>query len=186
MDPLTSFVTIVSLLAAFESSSQGRKDIKEFKDWLNENNYGYMTAIIDNNESLQQDLASLMDQNHNQLMSQLSILNDHIISIASRMKGLDKIASSFNINKGLSNQAVDVLRQFVNSGSEHMEHVQFASDRYINQYLLQEGSIQYTEPRFIEEDINDLYDADLIDFASTTVYKITRQGVSFIEAIDNE
>lgn len=32
MDPLTSFVTMVSLLAAFESSSQGRKDIKEFKD----------------------------------------------------------------------------------------------------------------------------------------------------------
>lgn len=144
-----------------------------------------MTAIIDNNESLHQDLSLFMNQNHNQLMGQLSILNEHVISIASRMKGLDKIASSFNIDKGLSDQAVDVLRQFVNSGSEHMEHVQFASDRYINQYLLQEGSTQYTEPRFIEEDIDALYDAGLIDFASTTVYKVTRQGVSFIEAIDN-
>lgn len=186
MDPLTSFVTMVSLLAAFESSSQGRKDIKEFKDWLNENNYAYMTAIIDNNENLHQDLTSFMNQNHNQLMGQLSILNEHIISIASRMKGLDKIASSFNTNKGLSDQAVDVLRQFVNSGSEHMEHVQFASDRYINQYLLQEGSIHYTQPRFIEEDIDALYDAGLIDFASTTVYKVTRQGVSFIDAIDSK
>lgn len=179
-------LTIVGLLATFQSGREGKKDIEEFKDWLNENNYGYMTAIIDSNEGLQQDLTSFINQNHDQVMSQLSTLNNHMISLASRMKGLDKIASSFNSNKGLSDQAVDVLRQFVNSGSEHMEHIQFASDRYINQYFLQEGSIQYSEPRFIEEDIDALYDASLIDFASTTVYKVTRQGVSFIQAIDNE
>lgn len=191
MDPLTSFVTIVSLYAAFESSRQGRKDIKEFKDWLNENNYAYMTAIIDNNESLQQDLTLLMNQNHNQLMGQLSILNNHIISIASRMKGLDKIASSFNINKGLSDQAVDVLRQFVESDSARMIHIQtWNFEGLDNIYSLDNGGVEYSEPRFIEDDVDNLVDAGLITKTlgknGGFIYKITRQAVQFIDAIDNK
>lgn len=191
MDPLTSFVTIVSLLAAFESSSQGRKDIKEFKDWLNENNYAYMTAIIDNNESLQQDLTSFMNQNHNQLMGQLSVLNDLMVSIGSRVEGLGKIASNFDSNAGLSEQAIDVLRQFVESDSARMIHIQtWSFEELDNIYSLDNGGVEYSEPRFIEDDVDSLVDAGLITKTlgknEGFIYKITRQAVAFIEAIDNK
>ena len=191
MDPLTSFVTIVSLLAAFESSSQGRNDIKEFKDWLNENNYAYMTAIIDNNESLHQDLSLFMNQNHDQVMSQLATLNDLMVSIASHMQGLGNIASSFAPNSGLSEQAVDVLRQFVESGSVRILHIQTQSYEGIdNIYSLDNGGIEYSEQRFIEADIDSLVNAGLITMTKGNngggIYRITRQAVSFIDAIDSK
>ena len=190
MDPLTSFVTIVSLLAAFESSSQGRNDIKEFKDWLNENNYAYMTAIIDNNESLHQDLSLFMNQNHDQVMSQLATLNDLMVSIASHMQGLGNIASSFAPNSGLSEQAVDVLRQFVKSDGIEMRHLHtWSYEGLSNIYYLDDCEIDYSEPRFIETDVDSLVHAGLITLTrgskGSAIYKITRQAVAFIDSIDN-
>lgn len=189
MDPF-AFATIVSLLATFQSGREGKKDIEEFKNWLNENNYGYMTAIIDNNESLQQDLTSFMNQNHEQVIAQLSTLNNLMVSLASHMQGLGGIASRFDSNNGLSDQAVDVLRQFVVSGSQKMHHRKNNSGRGGDFYILEGASdIEYSEPRFIEDDINSLVNLRLITLAIGSkggfIYKITRQAVRFIDAIDN-
>ena len=90
MDPF-AFATIVGLLATFQSgreAKEGKKDLESFKQWLSENNHSNMIAIIDNNESLQQDLTSFMNQNHEQVMSQLSTLNDLMVSVGKSYAGL--------------------------------------------------------------------------------------------------
>lgn len=188
MDPF-AFATIVSLLATFQSGREGRKDIEEFKNWLNENNYGYMTAIIDNNESLQQDLTSFMNQNHEQVMHQLSTLNNLMVSLASHMQGLSSIASNFDSNNGLSDQAVDVLRQFVKSGSGKMHYMKNTSGRGNDFYTL-EGAheIEYSEQIFMTGDMTSLVNSGLITLFNgsnkNTTYLITRQAYRFIDAID--
>lgn len=189
MDPF-AFATIVSLLATFQSGREGKKDIEEFKNWLNENNYGYMTAIIDNNESLQQDLTSFMNQNHEQVMAQLSTLNNLMVSLASHMQGLGGIASSFDANNGLSDQAIDVLRQFVKSSGVEMRHLQtWSYEGQSNIYYLDDSEVDFNEPRFIEADVDSLVHAGLITLTrgskGSAIYKITRQAVRFIDAIDN-
>ena len=189
MDPF-AFATIVSLLASFQSGREGKKDIEEFKNWLNENNYGYMTAIIDNNESLQQDLTSFMNQNHDQVMAQLSTLNNLMVSLASHMQGLGGIASSFDTNNGLSDQAIDVLRQFVKSSGVEMRHLQtWSYEGQSNIYYLDDSEVDYNEPRFIEADVDGLVHAGLITLTrgskGSAIYKITRQAVRFIDAVDN-
>lgn len=190
MDPF-AFATIVSLLATFQSGREGKKDLESFKQWLIENNHSNMITIIDSNESLQQDLTSFMNQNHEQVMTQLSILNDSMISLASQMKGLGNIASSFDSNNGLSDQAVDVLRQFVQSGSSKMYYMKNTSGRGNDFYVL-EGApdIEYSEPRLIEDDINSLVNTGLITVTIGSkggyMYKITRQAIRFVDAIDNK
>lgn len=193
MDPLTSFITIIGLLSNFQSikgAREGKEDLESFKQWLIENNHNNMIAVIDSNESLQHHLTSFMNQNHEQVMAQLSTINDLMVSLASRMQGLGSIALSFDSNNGLSDQAVDVLRQFVVSGSHKMHHRKNNSGRGNDFYVL-EGApeIEYSEPRFIEDDIDNLVTLGLITLTLGSkgghIYKITRQAVRFIESIDS-
>lgn len=190
MDPF-AFATIVGLLATFQSGREGKRDIEEFKSWLSVNNHGNMVSIIENNHNMQQQLTMFMSQNHDQVMSQLSTLNDLMISIASHMQGLGNIASSFAPNSGLSEQAVDVLRQFVHSGSTNM-HYRKNNGLRGNDYYILEGApdIEYSDPRFIGDDINSLVNSGLITLSRGSkggyIYKITRQAVRFIDAIDNK
>lgn len=193
MDPF-AFATIVSLLASFQSGREGRegkKDLESFKQWLIENNHSNMITIIDSHESLQQDLTSFMNQNHEQVMAQLSMLNNLMVSLASHMQGLGGIASSFESNNGLSDQAIDVLRQFVKSDGVDMRHLQtWSYEGQSNIFYLENSEVDYSEPRFIETDVDSLVDAGLITLTrgskGSAIYKITRQAVSFIDAIDNE
>lgn len=194
MDPLTSFITIIGLLSNFQSirgAREGKKDLESFKQWLSENNHSNMITIIDSHESLQQDLTSFMNQNHGQVMAQLSTLNNLMISLASHMQGLGSLAAGFDSNGGLSEQAVDVLRQFVNSGSTNMHYRKNNSGRGGDFYVL-EGApdIEYSDPRFIGDDINSLVNTGLITLSRGSkggyIYKITRQAVRFIDAIDNK
>lgn len=193
MDPF-AFATIVSLIATFKSgreAKEGKKDLESFKQWLSENNHSNMIAIIDSNESLQQDLTFFMNQNHEQVMAQLSTLNNLMISLASHMQGLGSIAARFESNNGLSDQAIDVLRQFVNSGSTNM-HYRKNNGLEGNDYYILEGApdIEYSEPRFIGDDINSLVNSGLITLSRGSkggyIYKITRQAIRFIDAIDNK
>lgn len=195
MDPF-AFATIVGLLATFQSGREGKRDIEEFKHWLEENNHSNMVSIIENNQNIQQQLTAFMNQNHDQVMSQLATLNDLMVSIASHMQGLGNIASSFAPNSGLSEQAVDVLRQFVVSGCKNMHR--FISgmidteteDDYILEGKDTDSSIEYSEPRFIEDDISSLVNTGLITESKRSkgsiTYTITRQAVRFIDAIDSK
>lgn len=193
MDPFT-FATIVSLMAAFKSSRDGkqdRQDMNEFKEWLIEKNHRDMVTLIENNGILEQNLTSFMNQNHDQVMNQLSTLNDLMISIATHIKGLNGIASSFESNNGLSPQAVDVLRQFVEVGGREIRVIE-THDAYNSYYFDNDYSnlIEYSEPNFIEDDLSKLSEAGLLTLVRSSkgkpIYKITRQAVAFIEAIDNK
>lgn len=184
-----AFATIVGLIFNFHSEREGKKDLESFKVWLADNNYEQESRIIENNKGLQDDLAYFLNQNHEHVMTQLSILNDSMISLASHMQGLGSIALSFDSNNGLSDQAVDVLRQFVKSGSSKLHHMKNTSGRGGDYYMLEGGpNVEYSEPRFIEDDINKLVTSGLITLALGSkggkIYKITRQAVRFIDAID--
>ncbi len=190
MDPF-AFATIVGLLATFQSGREGKKDIEEFKYWLEANNHGNMVSIIEKNNNIQQQLTMFMSQNHEQVMAQLSTLNNLMVSLASHMQGLGSIASSFAPNSGLSDQAVDVLRQFVESGSSEMRVLKMY-DAYNSYYLdgNYDKTIEYSEQRFIEDDIYMLSQVGLLNLTLSSkgnpIYIITRQAVAFIEAIDNK
>lgn len=198
MDPF-AFATIVSLLATFQSGREGKKDIESFKQWLSENNHSNMITMItmiNSNESLQRELTSFMNQNHEQVMAQLSTLNDLMISLARHMQGVGSIASSFAVNSGLSDQAIDVLRQFVVSGCTKMHRFisrtlgVVSTDDYLLESEKGADSIEYSEARFIEDDVNSLLNIGLITLSKTSkdsiTYTITRQAVHFIDAIDSE
>lgn len=190
MDPLTSFVTIVGLLASFQSGRDGKKDLESFKQWLSANNHDNMISIINSNRELQQGLMLFMNQNHEQVMSQLFTINDLLTKVSSNIEGLGLVAASLDAKNGLSDQAIDVLRQFVNSGGAEMLRSRTIGGHKPVHYTLVNGDTDYEEIRFIEADIDSLVEAKLITLThsrnNTAIYKITRQAVTFINQIDFE
>jgi hypothetical protein len=188
MDAITlagSFASIVGLLVSFQSI-RDEANISDFLEWLRENNNTNTAHIIENNAELQQQLSIFISQNHDEVMMQLSTLNNLMVSIASRMDGLSGLALKFNDTYGLSDQAINVLHQFVNSKSKSIYRVE-TIDGEVNYLLMSDGNIEYDDSRFIDADVQSLVDNKLItkealssnDFS----YGITRQAVTFIESL---
>ena len=188
MDAITlanSFAAIVGLLVTFQST-RDQANISDFLEWLRENNNENTAIVIENDIELQRQLSAFIGQNHDEVMSQLSKLNNLMVSVASRMDGLSGLASTFELNNSLSDQAIGVLRQFVNSKSKSIYRVE-TIDGEVNYLLMSDGNIEYDDSRFIDADVQSLVDNKLItkealssnDFS----YGITRQAVTFIESL---
>lgn len=191
MDAITlanSFATIVGLLVTFQST-RDQANINEFLEWLRENNNANTAEIIENNIELQRQLSAFISQNHDEVISQLSTLNNLMVSIASRIDGLSGLASKFNDTHGLSDQAINVLRQFVNSKSKSIYRVE-TIDGEVNYLLMSDGNIEYDDSRFIDADVQSLVDNKLITkkalSSSDFSYGITRQAVVFIESLKSD
>lgn len=191
MDAITlanSFATIVGLLVTFQST-RDEANISEFLEWLRENNNANTAHIIENDIELQQQLSAFIGQNHDAVMSQLSKLNNLMVSVASRIDGLSGLASKFDVNHGLSNQAISVLRQFVNSNSKSIFRVE-TTDGEVNYLLMSDGSIEYDDDRFIDADVQSLVENRLIikenSSSGDSIYGITRQAVAFIDSLESD
>ena len=188
MDAITlanSFAAIVGLLVTFQST-RDQANISDFLEWLRENNNENTAIVIENDIELQRQLSAFIGQNHDEVMSQLSKLNNLMVSVASRMDGLSGLASTFELNNSLSDQAIGVLRQFVNSKSKSIYRVE-TIDGEVNYLLMSDGNIEYDDSRFIDADVQSLVDNKLITkealSSSDFSYGITRQAVVFIESL---
>jgi len=191
MDAITlanSFAAIVGLLVTFQST-RDQANISDFLEWLRENNNENTAIVIENDIELQRQLSAFIGQNHDEVMSQLSKLNNLMVSVASRMDGLSGLASTFELNNSLSDQAIGVLRQFVNSKSKSIYRVE-TIDGEVNYLLMSDGNIEYDDSRFIDADVQSLVDNKLITKTSLSSnefsYGITRQAVAFIDSLKKD
>ncbi len=191
MDAITlanSFAAMVGLLVSFQST-RDETNLSDFLEWLRENNNANTAHIIENNTELQQQLSIFINQNHDEVMIQLSTLNNLMVSIASRMDGLSGLASTFEFENGLSDQAIDVLRQFANSNSKSMYRCE-TTDGQVDYLLIGAKSIEYDESRFIDADVQSLVENRLIvkehSPSDDAVYGITRQATAFINSLKND
>jgi hypothetical protein len=186
MDPMM-FATIVGLLFSFQSGRESVK-LQDFLEWMNQRHHKDLVRLIEQNNDLKSGLTVLMNRNHNEVMSQLSQLNDLMMSVSNQIEGLDTVAKVFQKNEGLSEQAIDVLRQFVNSSGDSIVVSKTIGDDKPYQI---DGArlIDFEEPRFIEDDFDNLVENGLIkseiDGSGYQWYKITRKAIRFIELIDN-
>ena len=191
MDAITlanSFATIVGLLVTFKPI-RDEANLNDFLEWLRENNNENTAIVIENDIELQRQLSAFIGQNHDEVMSQLSKLNNLMISVASRMDGLSGLASTFELNNSLSDQAIGVLHQFVNSKSKSIYRVE-TIDGEVNYLLMSDGNIEYDDSRFIDADVQSLVDNKLITKEALSSnyfsYGITRQAVIFIESLKSD
>lgn len=191
MDPITgatTFATIVGLLSNFKSERTGG-ELSEFIEWLKQKNHENVASGIVANKALVSELSQILATNHNELCENLSALNDIIAGIASNISMFSALASSTNPESIISDQAVAIVRQLVESGAkEFLEIKVMSGDPDTYSLMGVPGEIKYNEPRFMEDDLNTLVGLGLLrlEFGSrgSKRFQVTRNAIKFVSALD--
>ncbi len=187
MDPLTAagaFATIVGLLSNFKAEQSGT-ELTEFTKWLKEKHYEEVATAIERNSTLSKELSKILATNHTDLVERLSQLDSRIAQLADQFEGFGGLVNALNSKAVLSEQAISILRQLVESGAEcFIEHKMFTGEP--DEYLLiggTGGKITYSDCRFIKDDLDSLVSADLVrlEFAckGSKKFCVTRAAAEF-------
>ena len=193
MDPLTAagtFATIVGLLISFKSE-RSSSDLADFFAWLKEKHHEEIVASIEQNKALSSQLTQILSSNHDELINKLNQLDILISSVAGRLDEFSGLANAIHAESVFSDQAISILKQFVQSGAKIMGEFTISSEDIPDKYILREGGqgeIEYDEPRFIEDDLQTLVKTGLLNLQYTSKgsrkFIITRPAVAFINEIE--
>lgn len=192
MDPLstaTAFATVVGLVGNFAASRRGAESAtyEEFMSWLTERNHQELVALISSNSTTSISIKALLGETRDVLIQRLESLDAAIAQLASGYGAFRDLAESFYPDSELSEQAISLVEQFVSTGA-----VKVLPSRYIGGMVALHvvdgagGQLKYTEPRFLDDDLNTLVELGLLRLDHNSkgqpLYVITRQAVKFVEA----
>jgi len=185
MDPLTgasTFANLVSLLSIFKSerTASAADEHEEFMQWLQKKRYDSLIQEITSNHLLGLSIKSLLNQNHHKVVSELNALQGVVAKLASRLSGLNQIATSISPTIPLSDQALSVLKQLDKSGgSTFLELKTLGSTGY----MIMDGAgehIDIPEPRFADDDLAMLVELGLLRLDRNSrgdrLWKLTREA----------
>lgn len=192
MDPLSAagaFATIVGLLSNFKVERSGT-DLAEFTTWLKERHHEDVVLAIERNSVLANEISNVLTINHAVLVERLLQIDSQISQIALQFEGFGGLVNALNPKAALSEQAISILRQLVESGAEcFMEAKDFTGAP--DEYLLiggAGGAINYDDQRFIKDDLESLVSAGIVrlDFGSkgSRKFLVTRAAAEFITKLE--
>lgn len=194
MDPLSlasSFASIVGLIGMFKQErKEGDASNKDdFLQWLESHNFEEYAKTISSSSEALAEIEKVLSENHEVIISKLHKIDEVLSTLAKNMDLLGGLAESMYHSASISDQAIEVLRQLVNSpSSSFMKHKGGPSTDAL--ILMQGGGqINFEEPRFIDDDLNTLINFGLLRLSygskGSEIYNITRDATKFISNIDN-
>jgi hypothetical protein len=132
---------------------------------------------------------NLLREDQAKMLQKLDQIGDILMKLLGRVDEFKGLAVAVAPNAQLSDQAVSILRQFVDSGEALFFYQRFGSREYSIQ-LPHGEMIGVAEPRFLEDDLNQLVTLGLLTAELTgdnsANYGITRNATRFIAAIDQK
>jgi hypothetical protein len=191
MDPLstaTAFATIVGLIGNFsaERRNAASANYEEFMEWLTKNNHQELVALITQSNTTATSIKALLNEGREELIARLQSLDASLAQLATGFNGFRDIALAVYPGAELSDQALSLIEQFVDSGASKV-----LTSRYIGGelvlHILEGGSghLTYSDSRFIEDDLNTLLEFGLLRLdhngRGDRIYLITRNAVRFVE-----
>lgn len=184
----TTFATIVSLLADFSSERRNvsSSDHEDFLRWLIDTNHQELANLIAKNNATSVSIKALLGEGHHELIAKLQSLDESIAQLATGFDEFRGLANALYPDSEMSDQALSLVEQFVDSGASKV-----LESRYIGGNLILmiieggSGQLSYSDPRFIEDDLNTLVELGLFRLdhngKGARMYLITRNAVRFIE-----
>ena len=191
MDPFTAataFATIVQLLAIYkrELGEKPIADYRQFISWLEDHRLDQIKDRICNSPAIQDQVNILLRQDHAVILEKLDEIGVTLATLLSRVDEFRGLAATMVPSVEISEQAISILRQLVNSKSQFFCRMQWVGG--VSFHLEMGGQIKYTEPRFVEDDIDKLVSLGLLslDYASNgaPIYRMTRETAKMIALID--
>jgi len=192
MDTLTAanaFATILQLLAVFKQARADRATIdhRDFLNWLSEHHLEQLKQFIANSAVAQSEVDYLLrKENHDAVMARLNEIASSVAAIAHGGSELSGLAKAVVPESEFSEQAISILRQMT-LGCNQVILLRGSSAEAILS-CIEPGEVEYTDPKFLEDDMETLAAHGLLSTRSPTgpgtIYSLTRKGAKFIQMID--
>jgi hypothetical protein len=194
LDPVSlagSFATIVGLVGLFKQERRADKDQGKdaFLNWLTEHNHREIKELIIHSRDLSTGIETALRENHEIILAKLNDIDEILASLFSHIQGISGISIALHPNAELSDQAVSILRQLVDStATEFIEHRR--GDGFITLHLNPGGQIETTQPRFLHNDLDALVQLNLLTLRigskGSRIFGITRNAEKLMNLIDSE
>lgn len=190
MEPITAattFSSFVGLLALFKSErkGQGEDEYKEFLEWLESKRYNNLIEEITSNHQLSLSIKMLVKQNHEEFIEKFNTIEHALTHLASSIEGFKELSLAIAPNSELSDQAISTIKQLNDSGGSCFLEIQTMAGN-IYQVTDAEGSIDFNEPRYIEDDLGLLVELNLLrlDYNSkgSRLFYLTRSASKLAQA----
>ncbi|EGQ8136975.1 hypothetical protein MZJ28_001414 [Vibrio parahaemolyticus] len=192
MEVFNSLATVIGLIYNFKSDRKSASDdeYKEFLNWLSDKRHKKLIDELNTNQLLGLSIKGLLQRNHDLVLSKLNHLDESLLQLASGIEGFHDIARAINPNAELSQQAITILRNLVESqGSFILESTTYSGTTY-RVYDGDRRSLGITESRFVDDDFNLLCSLGLLmpDFNSSgsRMFRVTRSAVKYIAQVDGQ
>lgn len=190
MGSLTALITLLGLLVTFVQEQGSKRNLshRQFKDWLDTRRHDQLSDQLAENQHLQSQVDALLLENHDTLLAKIGEIERLLSTLLSRVSGFAGLARAVHPQWELSEQAVEILRLFVESGSPWMT---IAGSDIEPEYGFQpkEGTevpfYKASEPIFFEADLESLCGLGLlsVDTNVNGYFKLTRAGARYIREL---
>jgi len=189
MEPAAAIASIVSLLRIFKQERGERKkaDHQAFMEWLEHHRHEDLKNRLVNTAALRTEVDKVLTADHALMLQKLDHIETIVATLLSRVDEFHGLSLAIAPDAEISDQAVSVLRQFVESGGDILYYASYSA----GQFSLQPDNGEpfgVTEPRFLENDLDQLVALGLlsVDYNSegNPLFGLTRNGVRYLEAID--
>ncbi|WP_210457233.1 hypothetical protein [Vibrio crassostreae] len=190
MEVFSSLATVVGLIYNFKSERKSASDdeYQEFLNWLNDKRHKNLIEELNKNQILGLSIKGLLKQNHDLVLNKLSHLDESLLQLASGIEGLHEIANAINPNAELSEQAITILRNLVESQGSFILESKTLSGTDYRVYDGDRRSLGVTEYRFLDDDFSLLCSLGLLmpDFNSSgsRMFRVTRSAVRYIAQVN--
>jgi hypothetical protein len=188
MDPMT-FATLVGLLSEFVSHRRagGQATLEEFKAWLSERRHEEIVSILSTTSTAAIGTKALLSETRDVLLTRLTAIDQALIGYASAVEGFSQLAQAASPGFELSEQAVSILKQIDASGASKVLEMHHGFDGGTSLLFMdgkQNGEVNITDPRFLEDDLARLEQLALLrpDFNSKggRFFHFTRAAASLL------
>ena len=193
MDALNGFVAIVGLVSQYRSEVKSRKQDKDmgFESWLRENQRNDVIDLLCRDSTTLTAVEELVREDNEIFKQKLSSIEGALLKFSSAIEGFDQISESLSPNKGLSQQAISILKQMEENEAEALLMSAWLGGKAL--MIIRgpsSGNIDIAEPRFVESDLNSLIELGLLmqdhNSKGEPLYVITREAAELVTEIEKD
>jgi hypothetical protein len=187
MDPLTASLTLATLVQLIGEYKQEHKEAKDldhqkFIEWLQYHRHEEIKNLICNTAAMQAEVDKLLRQDHAAILEKLDGIGVGLATLLGRVDEFKGLASIIAPSSQLSEQAADILRQFVKSGSSYFTILKMRAGVFL--HLENGGYINYSQPEYLPDDLEKLVSQEYLLKNYTNsggdIYRITRKAADFV------
>lgn len=124
MDPIATTVSqILSLFAMFLQDRRGRKEtqtqatLQDYIEWLRRREHNEVVTLLESNSQLMHAIQHMLSVGHEELIVRFDQLKAMLTTILGSTENWGELVKSINAAAGLSDQAIEILRWFDDTGA---------------------------------------------------------------------